>query len=71
MYNVQWFDAVYNADLEYIKKHSKNVHKVIFSYIKSEKKISYYIYSRRFASFVCLFKKIKVFSIDRDPKKCE
>ncbi|XP_023347102.1 ankyrin-1 isoform X3 [Eurytemora carolleeae] len=23
----KWFDAVYNADLEYIKKHSKNVHK--------------------------------------------
>ena len=24
----RWFDAVYNSDLEYIKKHSKNVNKV-------------------------------------------
>ena len=32
----RWFDAVYNSDLEYIKKHSKNVNKVrkveIFSF---------------------------------------
>jgi hypothetical protein len=25
---VQWFDAVYNADIEYIKKHPKNINKV-------------------------------------------
>lgn len=24
----RWFDAVYNSDLEYIKKHSKNINKV-------------------------------------------
>ena len=27
----RWFDAVYNSDLEYIKKHSKNVNKVSYS----------------------------------------
>ena len=24
----RWFDAVYNSDLEYIRKHSKNINKV-------------------------------------------
>ena len=24
----RWFDAVYNSDLEYIKKNSKNINKV-------------------------------------------
>ena len=28
----RWFDAVYNSDLEYIKKHSKNVNKVSYSF---------------------------------------
>jgi hypothetical protein len=27
-YSIQWFDAVYNADIEYIKKHPKNINKV-------------------------------------------
>ena len=26
----RWFDAVYNSDLEYIKKHSKNINKVFY-----------------------------------------
>ena len=30
----RWFDAVYNSDLEYIKKHSKNINKVTLSLMR-------------------------------------
>ena len=30
----RWFDAVYNSDLEYIKKHSKNINKVTVLQVK-------------------------------------
>jgi hypothetical protein len=32
---VQWFDAVYNADIEYIKKHPKNINKVGYKILLS------------------------------------
>ena len=32
----RWFDAVYNSDLEYIKKHSKNINKVRILFLTTE-----------------------------------